>query len=181
MDEYYRMLNFLGHSRTRDYIAKDIIKIYHFSLRDITRYLQLLRMADPMDYDEYRREFGFYMEILVPFLFGLKIHDLKQYEKFIQGADYSPFLEFVKQGDTDWYCRILLANNETFKSGVPDKKTVSIEDKFSSLYKCLFGFKSRNNGLSDEITIGETTFSSDSKNIIMSIMSFVAAKQNLKK
>ena len=179
-DTYYQSLDFLGHVRTRDYVAKAVINIYGFSLRDITRYLQMLRITIPMQYNEYRSELGFYMEILIPFMLGLRIYDTSKYDNFIYGIDASPFIEFVMIADVNMYCHILKDSNETFVPIESDQKTlVSVEERFGSLYNCIFGVKTRNNGIPDEVTIAGTTFSSQSKQIIMGVVSFMMAKQNL--
>ena len=180
MDSYYSTLNFLGNSYTRDSVAKAVINMYNFSLRDISRYLQMLRHLIPVRYNEYRSEFGFYMEILIPFMLGLRIHDTSKYDKFIRGEDASSFIDFVLAADTDWYCRILCNSDETFLQEKAEQQTlVSLEERFGSVYRCLFGTKNQNNGIPDEVTIGQTTFSSSGKRLIMGVMSFMFAKQNL--
>lgn len=180
MNAYYSTLNFLSNSRARDYIAKNVIEIYNFSMRDISRYLQFLRSADPNRYSEYDNRFGFYMEVIIPFLFGLKIHSIDKYEDFMQGRDFGEFVRFFQKNNADRYCRILLKENETFNDNdnITDKVIVPFEKRFELFYNCIFGFKTSYNGIPLEERIGMGTFSSTDKKIFLDIMSFEVASRN---
>lgn len=181
MNAYYSTLNFLSYSGARDYIAKKVIGIYNFSMRDISRYLQFLRTADPNRYSKYDNRFGFYMEVIIPFLFGLKIHSIDKYEDFVQGRDFGEFIRFFKKINADMYCNILLNEKETFNDNVniTEKVFVSFEKRFELFYNCIFGFKTVHNGIPTEEKIGKGTFLGTDKKIFLDIMSFEAAPRNL--
>lgn len=180
-ERYYGMLDFTHHSYLRDDLTYYIIKYYNFSLRDITRYLQVLRIVIPEKYRGYDNDevHIFYMEILVPFLLGLKIHNVSQYEDFIHGDNPEPLLELLQNGDADKYCCALLDKNETFNTN-SEKKFIPIKDRLYKFYDAFFGVDSRGADNPVEIKIGKNVFlSSDKKIWIMNVVSFLLAKVNL--
>ncbi len=176
-ENYYDMLDFSHRSYIRDSLAEYIIKYYNFSLRDITRYLQVLRIAIPKRYRgcEYDAVKMFYMEVIVPFLLGLKIHNINQYEEFIHGENGKVFIEMMQTGCADRYCRVLLNDNETFTAINNGKNSVSLEERFYVFYNAFFGIDSRGALNYNEVEIGKNRFlTSDKKKWIMDVISFMA-------
>ncbi len=178
---YYEMLKFTNHSHIRANITCFMIKYYNFSLRDITRFLQSLRIAVPEKYRgwDYDDVSIFYMEILVPFLLGLKIHNVNQYEDFIRGDNAAPFVELMQAGDVDRYCGVFLDKNETFDNDSNGKTFVSLKSRFDLFYKAFFGLDSRGADDPVEIRIGKNRFLSyDKKRWIMDAMSLFYSSNN---
>ena len=142
MEKYYTSFQSINLSTppARYDVAKSVIRKYNFSLREITRYLQYLEVAIPKKYrTDFEPQNFFYFEILVSFLIGLNIHDLNKYDDFINGKNFNDFVEVVHLGNPDWYCRILLDNNETFVKDSPLKGDfVSLSERFQPFYECLF-------------------------------------------
>ena len=172
--KFYRTINF-NNKTARYYTASLVMRKYNFSLREITRYLQYLKVAIPEKYRTYSQ--GFYVEVLIPFLIGLSIHDLKTYNDFLHGENMNCFVEVMQEGDLDWLCRILLNSDETFDKKNPDQKTpVFLKEKFKPVYECLF----KSSNPSQEVNIAGGNISADDKNFILEIMSMMRASQNLK-
>ena len=140
MQKYHESINF-DDDIARYSIAKIVMQKYHFSLREISRYLQYLKLAIPQKYEtSFNAQNFFYFDVLVPFLIGLKIHDLTQYNEFIHGRNFKDFIEVMQLGRPDWYCTKFLTDVETFdkekvKQGY---KLISLEEKIRPVYECLF-------------------------------------------
>ena len=178
MKKYYETINF-GDNKAKYEIAKLVMEKYNFSLREITRYLQYLKVAVPERYITYGYpKYSFYVEILTPFLIGLKVHDSDKYNDFISGKDMSCFVEIILSGRPDSFCGILInPGEETFKNKDTAQKTfVSLEERFKPMYECLFGY----NDSAKAVRILGDTICADDKKIIMEIMSLMRASQNLK-
>lgn len=178
MEKYYNSIDFPD-QYARHSVAKAVIQKYNFSLREITRYLQYLNVAVPEQYytDFHPKKF-FYFDVLIPFLIGLNIHDLKKYNEFINGENLNEFIEVVQLGNPDWYCNILFDRaKETFEKNSKDgRNIISLVERFQPLYECLFTNNSERhiNVYRDEID------ANDKKNILDTI-SFMKSSKNLKK
>ena len=174
MTKYYKTISF-DDGTARYYTASLVMKRYNFSLREITRYLQYINVALPDKYRTYSQ--GFYVEVLVPFLIGLKIHNLDKYDDFISGEDMSCFLETMQEGRPDWLCKIFLDANETFEKRNQSQGTlVSLEEKFKPAYECIFG----NHYSLQSVRISGDTIDSSDKNKIMEIISLMQPSRNPK-
>lgn len=178
MTKYYETINFED-NKAKDEIAKVVMRKYNFSLREITRYLQYLKVAVPERYITYGdHKYPFYVEILTPFLIGLKVHDSDKYNDFINGKDISSFVEIMQECRADSFCEILInPGKETFnKENTAQKTFVSLDERFKPMYECLFGY----NDSAKAVRIpGDTIYAND-KNYILEIMSMMRASQNLK-
>ena len=178
MTKFYRTINF-NNETARYYTASLVMRKYNFSLREITRYLQYLKVAVPERYITYGdHKYSFYVEILTPFLIGLSIHDLKKYSDFINGKDMSSFVDIMLTGRPDYFCVILInPGKETFNKKHNAQKTfVSLEERFKPVYECLFA----NVSLSEAVRVpGDTIYAND-KIFIMEIISMMRASQNFK-
>lgn len=174
MTKYYKTISF-NDGTARYYTASLVMKRYNFSLREITRYLQYINVALPDKYRTYSQ--GFYVEVLVPFLIGLKIHNLDKYDDFISGEDMSCFLETMQEGRPDWLCKIFLDANETFEKRNQSQGTlVSLEEKFKPAYECIFG----NHYSLQSVRISGDTIDSSDRNKIMEIISLMQPSRNPK-
>ena len=140
MQKYYEAIRF-NYDSARYNIAKVIMKKFNFSLREINRYLQYLKVVVPENYETgFEAQNFFYFEILTPFLIGLKIHDLKKYNEFIRGENFQDLVEVIQLGKPDWYCTKFLTDSETFQKEKVEKgyNLVSLEEKIRLVYECLF-------------------------------------------
>ena len=179
MDEFYSSLKFLSNARVREYTAKTAIDMYKFSMRDITRYIQTLSTIIPKQYSEHYKELGFYFEVLIPFMIGLKIYDITQYEEFIRGRNSEPFIKFALYGGADRYCHIFLSTGESFDESNGDMVKVSLKERFDELYKYLFTAQQQKFENMYGITIGDVKFTTRWKDMIMRVMNFMETMNNL--
>lgn len=175
MTKYYETINFKDNEVAKYVVANSIIEKYNFSLREITRYLQYLKVAVPKKYNQYEPRYGFYHHVLIPFIIGLSVHDRNKYNDFIQGKDSSSFAEAIPLYHADWLCQILLARpNETFLLGINDNATVvvSLAEKFQPVYDCIFGNSTQ------PARVPGDTIEPDDKKLINNVLSFMRAGQN---
>ena len=173
MKKYYETINF-DDNKAKYEIAKLVMEKYSFSLREITRYLQYLKVAVPERYITYGYpKYSFYVEILTPFLIGLKVHDSDKYNDFISGRDMSCFVDIMLAGRPDSFCVMLInPGKETFKNKDVDQKTlISLEERLKPMYECLF---SHNDSAKVVRIPGDTIYAND-KNYILEIMSLMRA------
>lgn len=174
MRKYYETINFKD-NEAKYVVANSMIEKYNFSLREIIRYLQYLKVAVPEKYNRYEPRYGFYHHVLIPFIIGLSVHDRNKYNDFLQGKDSSSFAEVIPPNHADWLCQILLTRpNETFLLGINANATVvvSLAEKFQPLYECIFG-----NSTQPARVPGDTIEPND-KNLIINVLSFMMAGQN---
>ena len=173
MTKYYDTINF-DDSRARNIVANSMIEKYNLSLREITRYLQYLKVAVPEKYNPYEPKYRFYHDVLIPFIIGLSVHDRNKYNDFLQGKDSSSFAEVIPPNHADWLCKILLRPNETFLLGINANATdvVSLAEKFQPVYECIFGDPTKS------VRNQRYEVYSEDKGLIMDILSFMMAGQN---
>lgn len=174
MTKYYETINFKD-NEAKYVVASSMIEKYNFSLREITRYLQYLKVAVPKKYNRYEPRYDFYHHVLIPFIIGLSVHDRNKYNDFLQGKDSSSFAEAIPPYHADWLCQILLTPpDETFSLGINANATVvvSLAEKFQPVYDCIFG------NLTQPVRAPGDTIESDDKNLIINVLSFMRAGQN---
>ena len=170
MQKYHESINFSDKNLKYD-VAKAVIQKYHFSLREIGRYLQYLNVAIPERYETgFSPQNFFYFGVLTPFLIGLNIHDLQKYNEFINGKTFKDLIEVIQLGSPDWYCRKFLADDETFEKEQSKRgyRLVSLEEKIRPAYECLFG-----GGEQNYVTILTQEFSANDKKKILSTISLM--------
>ena len=148
-------------------------------MREITRYLQYLNVAIPEKYHtDFQPKNFFYFDVLIPFLIGLNIHDLKKYNEFINGENLNEFIEVVQLGKPDWYCHILLdRTKETFEKNSKDgRNIISLVERFQPLYECLFA-----NNSERHINVSRDEIDANDKKSLLDTISFMKSIKNLKK
>lgn len=166
----YCQLMHLDESGARNDVAISVIQKYNFSLREINRYLQYLKLAFPRDCVNEPKNI-FYFNVLVPFLIGLKIHSLKKYNAFINGEDSTEFVKIMQDCRPDIRCDVLLGADETFDVSLEDtQKLVSLPDKFKSVYECLFAANGKR-----ALPIYRGVICSDDKKKILETISLINA------
>ena len=170
MTKYYETINFED-NKAKDEIAKVVMRKYNFSLREITRYFQYLKVAVPERYLAYGHKDSFYREVLIPFLLGLSVHDRNVYNDFVCGKNFSDFVEIMLSGRPDSFCEILInPDKETFdEKNSPQRTFVSLEERFKPMYECLFG-----NSSQPVRVLGDTIYARD-KSEIMEILALMKA------
>ena len=177
MQKYYQIVK-LDVETTINDIVRRVIRKYNFSMREITRYVQHLRIAIPQKSNVYEPRYEFYYKTLIPFLIGLKVHDTQKFNDFIHGEGCQNFVEVMQEDRLNRYCQIFLKDNETFgSSDFPNKTVVSFADKFQPAYQLLFG--KNNPDVIRPVAVSRDTIIASDKNFILDTISLMKAKQNL--
>lgn len=147
LSDYYRSLGFGVGGWVYDEVGRSVIDYCEFELRDISKYLHMLKVSaykvthknstnDGLRSDSQR----FVLCIFIPIIIGLRMYDIDIYNDFIEGKNDSPLIEIMGDGDTAiGFCNSLLNYNETYSTAPNNgKTTVNLSDKLHSVYIALF-------------------------------------------
>ena len=146
MSLFYKSINFKDTSYIFDSVIKAVINTYKFSLREITRYITMCKMAgEKLAYNHKKDNLWFYDKeniqfiviYVLPVILGLKMHNRAKYQDFINGQDFMPLVEVYKNLNDSLISR-LICDNETFDIEDTSRKFVTLEDKIKELYEILF-------------------------------------------
>lgn len=147
LENYYSQLNFSSQSSTWSIMCDAMIRKYNMQMRDISRYLQLYRLAvgkrlEKMETSRQhflQSERYYCLMYVVPIMIALKLINPQKYSDFVEGKDPSPLIEAAE------YLRIgffsdLLEQNESYESAPANSgtKVVTLEEKMKAMYKGLF-------------------------------------------
>lgn len=142
---YYLSLDFEESSEYYDLICEAVIRVHHFELREIARFIHLTRIAayKPThdNFDRFNspkeRALLFSLCVFVPIMIGLKICDMNRYDDFISGKDYTPLLEVAEVTEIMLFGN-LLKENENYSEMATNMEVVKLEDKLREVYETLF-------------------------------------------
>lgn len=146
-------------------VVRFLVDEYCFQMRQITRYVQLLKVALPSRY--YENEFdmdkttSFIYRVIVPFLIALKIYDQASYNRFVNGNDYSPLKIFDTEKGNLFIHGCLYTGTEV---------AVSIDKSLQKFYSALF--QGSHQGASG--VVGELTILGTHRENVDEIISFVS-------
>lgn len=118
------------------------IKSYKLQLREALKYTTHLKSILPQEdssHDNYRipsKYEGFKNYIFIPILIGLKIHNKKLYDDFIDGDDSSPLITIFLDTLMPHYINMLFADNE--HKGDEGRTEAMIKSKLQQLYEGIF-------------------------------------------
>lgn len=156
-------------------VMKRIIMMFHFELREITRFYTQVKasFSEATDGDlKYGFNFldgnGRHLMLLcvVPLLIGLEIADVSRFDNFINGKDGSPLIDVFDGEDTGRILKGLLDRKESF-ADTDGMIRVTYEEITQRLYKAIFVQK-YNNG-SKEAVLGQYKFDESSKRFALSV------------
>ena len=143
---FYEKLDFKDWYYTDDGVCGEVIKNYRFELREITRFLQVTKIA----IHTYTRSKAIYcsfaddnaqkfcMMYIVPIMIGLQICDLKRYVDFIEGNDCTPLLEIKENLQKSGLLNYLVCADETFDKSITNSKLVSLDNRLKEVYESIF-------------------------------------------
>lgn len=179
LDKYYNRIGFYNSKYHYDSVINAVIKHYHFELREISRYVQMCKIAayEPTHGNTYSFPFGegraeqFILLFIVPILIGLKIYDIGLFNEFIDGKSYEPLLEIFRNLHYPSMSD-MLNSNETFQQGDSNKTYVSKDDKLVDVYNAIFNEKYDNGHYQKDI--GELRFDSNSKKQLMKVVGLLS-------
>ena len=181
LQQYYHFIGFENTSYVYDKIAHEVIHQYHFELREIAKYIRLLKIAAYAPTHDQRYDFSFpdgkglqfCLLVVVPIMIGLKMHDSTLYKAFVEGKDASPLIEIIIKGDLGiGICNSLLGNKETYEETQEGKVTVHLNDKLKKVYDALFIQDYQR--IIHERNIGELSFNNKTKKILMQTVSLLS-------
>lgn len=171
---YYSSLDFNDSYYTYDIVCGEVIKAYHFGLREIAKYLRLTKIAAyaPTHDNSYNFSFSegkalqFCLLYIIPIMIGLKTSDTKRYAEFIEGRDHTPLVEIANALKIRIFDE-LLDRNETYDAQATDRTVVTLEDKLKAVYDALF--VTTYGGEIYSVKIGEMQFNTSTKDTLLRI------------
>ena len=127
MYRYYQSINFQSDYYTVDVVCKKIIELFHFSLREISRYLKAIRIAEyELTHSDGRFSFSdpeglatqFCTLYMVPLLIALEISDVTSYNQLISGHNPEKLIELLECMDSNYKGHFgqLLSRNEIYNT-----------------------------------------------------------------
>lgn len=156
-----------------DAVCAEVIKKYKFTLREISRYVSITKIAaSKIAHGNSMCSFSTFKGVqfgilyIVPIMIGLNICDINRYQLFLQGKDSSPMLEIASNVYAVTFSS-LLAMNEIFEHPRADQRQVTREDKLSRVYEAIFNHNYNN--FDYQVTIGDCTFTKDTKNTLLRV------------
>lgn len=183
MQRYYQSIGFSSSSSyIYDQVAHEIIKQYHFEMREIARYFRLIKIAASVPtHDGSRYDFSFLegkglrfcLVVLVPIMIGLKMHDSTRYKAFVEGLDASPLIEIMGKGEFGSGIRsLLLKHNESYEDDETGKVKVKLSDKLQAVYEALF--VQEYSGRVYEMNIGQISFDQRAQRVLLQAVSLLS-------
>lgn len=187
MYRYYQSINFQSDYYTVDVVCKKIIELFHFSLREISRYLKAIttaeyelshsnscfNLSDPEGLASY-----FCAMYVAPLLLALEISDMTAYNQLISGHNSEKLIELLESMDSSYsgHFRELLSKDEVYNS-VPEtewsgKKVVTIKEKASAAYKAIFVKSYTNHDY--YCSVGNCEFSAKTKTFLLRLISLLS-------
>lgn len=181
IQKFYNSLNFNSTHYTFDIVSAAVIDAFHFELREIAKYLRLLKVAASKPaYAHYSYLMGeslqFSICYIIPIMIGLKISDIQRYNAFIAGNDYTPLLE-ISGALSPRFFTDLLNRGETFDATDSSETVVSIDDKLKAVYEAIFS--NTYNQQNCYTKIGEMRFSDGTKETLRRIDSLLSQYTNV--
>lgn len=172
---FYHNIGFDGGSNyLYDMICSIVIDKFDFSLREIAKYVRLTKIAAYNPTHESVNTFHFpdgkglkfCLFYIVPVMIGLKIQNVRRYEDFISGKDFSPIADIIDSLDSDWFCH-LLSRDESFEQCNDGTRVVSVEGKLKEVYNAVFN--TEYNDRKYKTDIGEYSFNKNLKDELIRI------------
>lgn len=163
---YFNFVNENARGDMYDYVCKEIVKEYNFTLRDVIKFIQINKICienlrknqnEYIYFDE--RIIRYVLTYILPIMIGLKIKRYNQYEDFITGKDSTPLMTILSK--SKW---ISYGINKLFsKEEINSKNFSMIKEKLELLYEAIF-IEQYTDKLS--IKIGELEFTKEAREIL---------------
>ena len=184
MDKFYQSIDFYNSQNYSDLVANRVIEVYNFQLREISRYIPLIKIAVPT-HDKLKHIYGVFdaqtikyvINVFIPIIIGLKIADSNKYRNFVEGKDYSPLLEIFDKSDTFTYLYSqLLSKGETYGEATTKLTHVKLSEKLKELYNAIFVTNFEEIPLG--VTIGQLTFNARTREVLLRTESLLSENSN---
>lgn len=179
LQKFFDSISFDNTRYIFDVVCSTVIKLYHFELREISRFIQLTKIAaytptHSRSHAAFSDENAvqFCLCYVVPIMIGLKIQNTQRYSNFIDGKDSSPLLEVSKEVNFTIF-NLLLGRNETFDKEDTSKSFVTLGDKLDAVYKAIFS--TSYTGSRYHTMIGDMEFTSKTKDSLIRIAGLLSS------
>lgn len=158
---------------TYDRMCLNVINHYNFSIREAMKFIQWAETAAYKPSHHSNRYFSWSNEnalklciiYILPIMIGLKIHNVDDYNGFIQGERSDILLEFGEYIDSIFYGDLYVGDERS--STLQDKNNRA---KLNKVYDAVFGTKNRGEGT----VIGKLKFNSFIKTELEKIMGMLS-------
>lgn len=139
--EYFNFVNENSRGDMYDYVCKEIVKEYNFTLRDVIKFVQINKICIE-NLRKTKNEYLYFDEIIIryvltyvlPIVIGLKIKRYDQYEDFITGKDSTPLITILSK--SEWISYVM---DKLFSEKEKSSKDVNIiKEKLELMYKAIF-------------------------------------------
>ena len=187
MSSYYKIIGLENNTYVYETVCKAACKTYGFGLRTLVQFWRSAKIAaykptHNSQFLSFHDDNGvkFALCIVVPIMIALRISDFSQYSDFIDGKNPQPLIDVIGSKEFgERICSGLLNRDETYYEEEKDKKKViALPDKLKEMYKAIFDDNYKKNSW-EEITVGEYTFSAESKEVLLRAVSFMSEYADL--
>ena len=178
-NKFYMELG-IGSSYYIDSITKRIIDMFHFEMREITRFYAQVKAAvyapthNSAEFDfDFPNGQGkqFVLLAIVPLLIGLKIADINKYDDFVNGKNSQPLKELFNVEKKCLLFNTMLNDNEAFEK-VGERIVVTQDEIIDRVYDAIF---IKDYSGSEYCTnIGQVQFSASSKKLAVNASSMMS-------
>lgn len=164
--EYFNFVNENSRGDMYDYVCKEIVKEYNFTLRDVIKFVQINKICIE-NLRKTKNEYLYFDEIIIryvltyvlPIVIGLKIKRYDQYEDFITGKDSTPLITILSK--SEW---ISYGIDKLFSENEKSSKDINIiKEKLELMYKAIFIEKYIDK---HSIEIGKLEFTKETRKIL---------------
>lgn len=172
LEQFYNEMG-LDSSYYVELVTRRIINMFHFELREITRfYTQVKAAVYDATHENDKYDFSFFsgngrhaiLVYIVPLLIALKMVDITKYNNFVNGVDGTPLQELFSSEELNHILKYMLNNGESFDKE-KGESYVKIEELINRFYKAVFVEEYSNGDLST--TLGNYEFNKNSKELAL--------------
>lgn len=175
LNKYYEFIDYPDDLYTYDCVAKAVIEEFNFGLREIEKYVSLIKKSaqsavhnniiSRQIYARSGKEFA--ITYVLPIMLGLEISDVNTFNQFVKGENINPILDISKYFENTPLFNVLLSKGESY-----DDSNVRIEEKLHEVYDAIFNY----NYLSGErcIHVGNCEFDKNLKNVLLKTVSLLS-------
>lgn len=187
LQRYYQSIDFQSDYYTVDFVCKKIIEKFHFSLREISRFLKAMKIAeyelthsDRFSFSDPEQLTARICEIyLVPLLIALEISDMNAYTQLISGQNPEKMIELCEWIDSSYsgHFRDFLTRDEEYDNAPEnekkDKKVVTLKEKVTAVYEAIF-VKSYTASDNYRCFVGNCEFDTGTKTYLLRLVSLLS-------
>lgn len=168
LKKFYQSINFGQEESSYYSLSKEVIEIHRFELREITRYVRILKIAahnmvstNPSD-PNVENSIKFCVHCIVPIMIGLKIADAEAYFAFIQGNNSAPLVTMGTKLSgyfAKWFSEVITPR-------------YSVEDILKQIYQFLFA--TLYDDSTSELRLGHMRFNMNVKNTLLRVVGLLS-------